>query len=607
MTRFSSYPSLIVAKAKSFLDYFELNTFFLVLIFLGGLLALVMQAAPPDPDLWGHIRYGQEILERGHLTWEDPYSFILKFHEPVNPRFPWIRHAWVSQILIALSWESLGAFGLWLFRLVLVGGLLGAILLVARATTRNLLEIVVPYTLAWGGIAPMMAFRPQLFTFFLFTVLLFLIFRVHLTRKWIPAWTLAWIPVMLLWVNAHGGFLAGLALLGLLAGVTLLQAVAAPKGSELASQTRRLLAWTVVGFLGGVLVTLINPYGLELYRWLRFDQTTPRAIVMTEWVPIRFFTGHFPYLDLKFPFFKLLLLVFAVSLAFTRRRLDPFEVLLLIALALGGVRQVRHTAFFCVAAAMFIPKHLESALRGRWLRDISATPPAPSAQRVVKMALVLALLLSVAIAGLRSRVYTPWGIPMKTADFPMRAVHFLRDNGIRGNLAVWFNWAQFVLWHLGRDPISGRPAHNLLAYDGRFRNVYSVGPEQVYMAFHYGQVFLPGTEQLPWDALLDRYPTDVVLMDKDWPMLSRMKKRTDFELIYVSPPPEEAVIFVRKSRYPEITDKARRGELKLRGLKPFFWFPGEERRAGPTEGAPSPDTAQEARPSGSRRPQPTER
>ena len=136
-----------------------------------------MQVASPDPDLWGHIRFGQYTLQSGQFLWADPYSYTLRFHEPINPVFEWVRHAWLSQILIAFAWTHWGAFGLWLFRLLLVAGLLACILRVGRATTRNLLEVVVMFTLAWGGIAPVMAFRPQLFTFFLFTLLLALISR----------------------------------------------------------------------------------------------------------------------------------------------------------------------------------------------------------------------------------------------------------------------------------------------------------------------------------------------------------------------------------------------------------------------------------------------
>ena len=214
---------------------------------------------------------------------------------------------------------------------------------------------------------------------------------------------------------------------------------------------------------------------------------------MAEWVPLKFFTGRFPYVDVDFPFFKVILLISAGSLIFTRRRRDAFEVLLLAGLVIGGLVHIRHTVFFCIAAAMFIPKHLESAIRARWTRGnsppLSHLPlpppnlPGRRAQRVMKTALVFALILGVTAAGALYGVYTPWRIPMKTAHFPMRAVQFIRDNGIRGNLAVWFNWAQFVLWRLGPDSAAGKPAHNLLAYDGRYRNVYPPGAEQAYMAF----------------------------------------------------------------------------------------------------------------------------
>ena len=543
-----------------------------------------MQVASPDPDLWGHIRFGQFTLQNGQFLWTDPYSYTLRFHEPINPGYEWVRHAWFSQILIAFAWTHWGALGLWLFRLLLVAGLLACILRVGRATTRNLLEVVVMFTLAWGGIAPVMAFRPQLFTFFLFTLLLALISRTHLTRSLNPAWTLAWVPLMLLWANTHGGFLAGLVVIGLLTGVTGLRLLFARQDAALADSTRRLLVWTAAAFLASALVTLINPYGRELYRWLWFDQTTPRPIVMAEWVPLKFFTSRFPYVDVDFPFFKVILLISAGSLIFTRRRRDAFEVLLLAGLVIGGLVHIRHTVFFCIAAAMFIPKHLESAIRARWTRGnsppLSHLPlpppnlPGRRAQRVMKAALVLALLLGVTAAGALYGVYTPWRIPMKTAHFPMRAVQFIRDNGIRGNLAVWFNWAQFVLWHLGPDSAAGKPAHNLLAYDGRYRNVYPPGAEQAYMVFHYGKAFLPGAERISWNDLLDRYPTDVVLMGKKWPMLDRMKTRTDFALIYASPLPENAVIFIRRNRYPGLIARARRGGLKTRPLKPVFSFPG---------------------------------
>ena len=313
-----------------------------------------------------------------------------------NPGFEWVRHAWFSQILIAFAWTHWGAFGLWLFRLLLVAGLLAGMLQVGRATTRNLLEVVVVFTLAWGGIAPVMAFRPQLFTFFLFALLLALISRTHLTRSLNPAWTLAWVPLMLLWANTHGGFLAGLAVIGLLTGVTGLRLLFARQDAALAESTRRLLVWTAAAFLASALVTLINPYGRELYRWLWFDQTTPRPIVMAEWVPLRFFTDRFPYVDVDFPFFKVILLISAGSLMFTRQRRDAFEVLLLAGLVFRRARP--HPAY---GVLLHCRRDVHSQASGKRdsrpvdLRDDSPplpppNLPSPRAQRVMKAALVLA-------------------------------------------------------------------------------------------------------------------------------------------------------------------------------------------------------------------------
>ena len=49
--------------------------------------------------------------------------------------------------------------------------------------------------------------------------------------------------------------------------------------------------------------------------------------------------------------------------------------------------------------------------------------------------------------------------------FPARAVAFLRASGIRGNMAVPFDWGEYVLWHLGPGV--------KVSIDGRRETVYS--------------------------------------------------------------------------------------------------------------------------------------
>jgi len=51
---------------------------------LAGAWILMICRTPADPDLWGHVRFGQDLLRSGRLSAVDPYSFT-------SDR-PWVNH-----------------------------------------------------------------------------------------------------------------------------------------------------------------------------------------------------------------------------------------------------------------------------------------------------------------------------------------------------------------------------------------------------------------------------------------------------------------------------------------------------------------------------------
>jgi hypothetical protein len=65
-----------------------------------------------DTDLWGHIRFGQAILATGHIIRADPYSYSAAGHI-------WIDHEWLSEVIMAASYNWLGVLGLRLLKLTL--------------------------------------------------------------------------------------------------------------------------------------------------------------------------------------------------------------------------------------------------------------------------------------------------------------------------------------------------------------------------------------------------------------------------------------------------------------------------------------------------------
>src|SRR4029079_11886746 len=58
-----------------------------------------------DPDLWGHLRFGLDIITSGHVrTTSDPYSFTADR--------PFLYHEWLGGVLMALAYRVGGTAGL---------------------------------------------------------------------------------------------------------------------------------------------------------------------------------------------------------------------------------------------------------------------------------------------------------------------------------------------------------------------------------------------------------------------------------------------------------------------------------------------------------------
>jgi hypothetical protein len=176
-------------------------------------LAFACSLALADPDLWGHTLYGLRSIDAGLLTESvDPFSYTA-FGEP------WVNHEWLTEYQFGFLWRTTGSVGLWWWRNLLVLVVFVVALLEFRRTHASVPAVVVLIVFNALCLSNFVVFiRPQLATFALFAVTL-AILRRHwdgLARRAI--WCLP--LLMLLWANLHGGFLAGLGLIGLCWGGT---------------------------------------------------------------------------------------------------------------------------------------------------------------------------------------------------------------------------------------------------------------------------------------------------------------------------------------------------------------------------------------------------
>ena len=135
-----------------------------------------------DPDLWGHIRFGHDILETGTIVQIDRYSYRTADQ-------PWINHEWLSEVIFAFLYGRWGPPGLVVLKvlvsMVIVGLLhahLGRCGLGAWSGVALVVLISIPFRMGLGTV------RPQFFHVFLFLDRAFLLQKAGRGRAYASSW-----------------------------------------------------------------------------------------------------------------------------------------------------------------------------------------------------------------------------------------------------------------------------------------------------------------------------------------------------------------------------------------------------------------------------------
>lgn len=400
-----------------------LSTRRVFLIILGlGLLAMAARGVH-DPDVWWHLRAGQEIVASHHVPHQDSFSYT-RYGQP------WVAHEWLSEALFYLVFRAAGWAGLMVTFAAVIGGTF--LLLYRQCAGRPYIAGLVTVL---GAIAtiPSWGVRPQMFSMLLAAVFLYLLGKAersdpnHLRFLW-------WMPLLLaLWVNLHGAFLLGPALMALVLTGWLVEA-----WLGLADWRQ---AWARLRRLGVVLaaclaVIPLNPNGLELYRY-PFQTLQARTIVdyIVEWA-----SPNFHSVDFK-PFLGLLLLTWLVVAA-SRKRLVPTQILLLLATAYAGLSAARHIPIFVLVAVPILAAGLdELAARRNWFSpaEETSTPPA-------KLAFNLVLLLAVAgLTGARFYQAVKGQAAGEAQHFPKAATEFLIRKNVPSPIFNYYDWGGYFI------------------------------------------------------------------------------------------------------------------------------------------------------------------
>ena len=101
-------------------------------------------------------------------------------------------------------------------------------------------------------------------------------------------------------------------------------------------------------------------------------------------------------------------------------------------------------------------------------------------------------------------------------SFPARATALMKAADIRGNVATFFDWGEYLIWHLGPGV--------RVSIDGRRETVYSP------VVYNRSLQFLYGVGE--WDAILEDPRTDMALVGRDQPTYNLMRLKPGWILVY---------------------------------------------------------------------------
>ncbi len=221
-----------------------------------------------DFDLGWQMATGRWVIQHHSIPRVDVLSYT-------TPGVPWT-YPVGGHVLFYLAY-LVGGFGLlsWLGAFACAGSV--ALLLRRNSAVGAAIAILAVPVIAVRTIP-----RADMFTVVLFAAVLSLLWEQHRSGR-ARLWLLP--LLMLLWVNAHLGFVAGLALIAAYIGAELAEVVLSAANRRAAlDRLRNAWKWLACA----ALITLLNPWGWGIYSALLRQQRANQAqqFWISEWVPV---------------------------------------------------------------------------------------------------------------------------------------------------------------------------------------------------------------------------------------------------------------------------------------------------------------------------------
>jgi hypothetical protein len=311
----------------------------LMLIILAGF-SFYTSLIPLAPnDYWWHLRVGHDIYSSQTIPKTNQYSWTV----PVDQ--PFFYGAWLAEFLFYIL-NKAGGLSLNIFtRNLLVVISFGMIALEAKRRSGSWRISAIVLSLACGMSINNLLLRTQIWAFLPFMITFSLLSRYQ-DNKLHHYWLLACPVVMIFWVNVHGSFILGLALMGMSLIGSIIECYFTPQKTHL----KYRIYW-LAGITGlTTMAVLINPRFISIISYVvKLLTDPPSQNLIEEWqspTP----TG------IANTIFYISILLIILTLNYSRNRAIFSKILMFLALLWLAWSGQRYVIWYGMVAMPFLAK-----------------------------------------------------------------------------------------------------------------------------------------------------------------------------------------------------------------------------------------------------------
>lgn len=375
-----------------------------------------------DPDFGWRLKTGELMLTKG-IPFKDPFTYSM-------PSFPFVDHAWLQSLMFSLLFPAIGKVGL---ALIYTSFALLALKIADSTISSNIkADLGLVYRRSLDGdfgvfsnfvlllttslLFVFFGVRVQILTWVFLAISLKVIFDKTLWEKFSY-----FLPLLfLVWANFHGGFVSGLMSLFIVLATR-------------SFRKRRLSFPLLAIFVSCVFITLVNPYGIGVWRevWSSIFDSNLRWTI-NEWMPA--------ITMLNLP----MIVVGTFSSVFIwkqRKFLEHEEVFLFFFFLIQAITSRRHLPLLVIVGLPITTKAIWS-----FYSQLKSSKPALKrlyqAYKWTWMGVLVIILFQLIFD------YSE-GIALTEGNYyPRGAVTYLKQSNPSGQIFSEYGWGGYLIWKM---------------------------------------------------------------------------------------------------------------------------------------------------------------